>query len=128
MYITEQPPFLNAAILAETDLEPLQLLTALKQIEHQLGRQNRERFGAREIDLDVIDYNGPPLESESLVVPHPRATERRFVLEPICAIAPDWQLCGRSVSKWLEATDDQRQTVQLIEDAVLSIPRDPTFR
>ncbi|HNQ35409.1 MAG TPA: 2-amino-4-hydroxy-6-hydroxymethyldihydropteridine diphosphokinase [bacterium] len=83
--------FLNAALLAETDLEPEALLDLLQRTEARLGRPASHRPGeARTIDLDIIYYRDRRLETERLKLPHPRRLQRRFVLEPAAEVAPDF--------------------------------------
>ena len=72
-YVTEQPSFLNAAVLARTQLQPLQLLAALKQLEQRAGREaGGVRFGPRPLDLDIVFYGDVELQHERLQIPHPR--------------------------------------------------------
>ncbi len=99
-----QPPFLNGAAALETDLDPDALLEVLKGIERGLGRRPRGRWGPREIDLDLLLYGDRVVETERLTVPHERLAERRFVLEPLAAIAPDARdpVTGRTVRAMLE--------------------------
>lgn len=82
-----QSPFLNAAALLETCLDPEALLAALMHVEASLGRRRVERWGPRTIDLDLLLYDELVLSSSTLVVPHPRMAWRRFVLEPAAEIA-----------------------------------------
>lgn len=84
-----QPAYLNAAAVVETTLSPRELLDRLLEIERQLGRQRRERWGPRTIDLDLLLYDDRVIDEPGLTVPHPRMHERRFVLEPLVEIAPD---------------------------------------
>jgi len=83
-----QGMFLNGAARIETDLAPAPLLAELKKIEHRLGRREGPRWGERPIDLDILLYDDLVLETPDLVIPHPRLSERRFVLEPLSEIAP----------------------------------------
>jgi 2-amino-4-hydroxy-6-hydroxymethyldihydropteridine diphosphokinase len=83
-----QGKFLNAAAGIETDLAPEALLAELKRVERALGRRPGPRWGPRQIDLDILLYGEEILESERLVIPHPRLCERRFVLAPLAEIAP----------------------------------------
>lgn len=85
----EQPDYLNAVVLAESDLPAADLLALLHGIEKVLGRERNERWGPRTIDLDLIQYGGILSYAEELALPHPRAHERRFVLEPWSEIEPD---------------------------------------
>jgi len=84
-----QPDFLNAVAEAETDLPPEQVVQALLAVESRLGRVRTERWGPRIIDLDLLLYDQIILDRPDCVIPHPRMHERRFVLEPLCEIAPD---------------------------------------
>ena len=119
MYNVDQTPFINGVFLAETCLPPSELLSRLKLIESKLGRIQRVQNGPREIDLDIIWYEGfVSLPGMTPQVPHPRAHERRFVLEPLNEIAPDLLLQGYGVVRDL-LTDSgvQSQKVRRIEDA-----------
>jgi 2-amino-4-hydroxy-6-hydroxymethyldihydropteridine diphosphokinase len=82
------PPFLNAAAEVQTTLSPRDLLARLLEIEQQLGRQRREKWGPRLIDLDLLLYGEQVIDQAELTIPHPRMHERRFVLEPLAEIAP----------------------------------------
>ena len=84
----DQPKFTNAVIKVETELSPFELLDRLKKIEREIGRKKTKRWGPREIDLDIIFYGDLVISTDSLVIPHPRAHERRFVLEPLLEIEP----------------------------------------
>jgi 2-amino-4-hydroxy-6-hydroxymethyldihydropteridine diphosphokinase len=86
--IPTQSWFLNCAVEAETDLMPRQLLHVLQEIEHALGRRRLVRRGPRVIDIDILLYGSNIIRSPGLEVPHPRMTERRFVLVPLREIAP----------------------------------------
>ena len=86
----DQPAFLNQVIEAQTDLSSLNLLDFLKQTEKQLGRQANFRYGPRLIDLDILFYGNRIIQTPRLQVPHPRLTERAFVLIPLAEIAPEF--------------------------------------
>ena len=88
----EQPRFLNAALLLETEMEPRALMRKLLSIERAMGREREGAMpkGPRVIDLDLLLYGDWVLWAEDLILPHPRMEERRFVLEPLAEIAPDW--------------------------------------
>ena len=90
----EQPKYLNAIAIAETELEPEELLTAMLDIENKLGRKREVHWGPRTLDLDLITFGDEVIDSEFLVLPHPRAHERRFVLEPWLEIEPDAYIPG----------------------------------
>ena len=87
--ILDQPWFLNMVLECETRTFPVQLLGILKRIERQMGRVNKVKGGPREIDLDILLFGQLVMETEELTIPHPRALERRFVLEPLLEIAPN---------------------------------------
>ncbi|MEN9516968.1 MAG: hypothetical protein RL733_20 [Actinomycetota bacterium] len=85
----QQPNYINAVLIGDTDLQPKALITELLSIENKLGRERSFQNAARTIDIDIIDYEGFFMESDELTLPHPRAFERRFVLEPWAEIDPD---------------------------------------
>ncbi len=84
----QQPHFLNGVAAIQTRLTPQHLLHILKHIEIKVGRQQRIRWGPREIDLDVLLYADVSLSESELVIPHPEMHLRRFVLVPLAEIAP----------------------------------------
>lgn len=85
----EQPDYLNAVVIAESELPAADLLSLLHGIETSLGRERIEHWGPRTIDLDLIQYGAILSSAEELTLPHPRAHERRFVLEPWLEIDSD---------------------------------------
>jgi 2-amino-4-hydroxy-6-hydroxymethyldihydropteridine diphosphokinase len=89
-----QPNYINAVLIGDTKLQPKELMKRLLAVEAKLGRQRAFPKAARTIDLDIVDYEGFYLESEELTLPHPRAYERTFVLEPWLEIDPSAQLPG----------------------------------
>jgi 2-amino-4-hydroxy-6-hydroxymethyldihydropteridine diphosphokinase len=93
--VTDQPRFLNGVAAVETELSPRELLDSLLAVERRLGRERRERWGPRTIDLDLLLYGGEELEEPGLTVPHPLLHERRFVLEPLAELAPGLVVPGR---------------------------------
>ncbi len=86
----DQPDFLNQVILIETELSPQELLEECLKIEDKLGRERKEKWGPRTIDLDILFYDELILNKENLIIPHPYITEREFVLKPLNEIAPDF--------------------------------------
>ena len=90
----EQGPYLNAVVEGWTELLPEELLAALQGVEDQLGRVRTVRWGPRTVDIDILAYGHEVWNTEKLVIPHPRAHERAFVLEPWLEIDPDGQLPG----------------------------------
>ncbi|MBN2258254.1 MAG: 2-amino-4-hydroxy-6-hydroxymethyldihydropteridine diphosphokinase [Anaerolineaceae bacterium] len=85
----DQPLFLNCVLEAATTLTPRKVLKNLKSIEIEMGRQPSIRFGPRLIDLDILFYDNLVVSSKGLTIPHPRLTERAFVLLPLSDIAAD---------------------------------------
>ncbi len=83
-----QEDFVNAVAEIETDLTPEDLLTACRSIEDELGRRRLTRWGPRTIDLDILFYGSAVVKTPDLVIPHPQLPLRRFVLVPLCEIAP----------------------------------------
>jgi 2-amino-4-hydroxy-6-hydroxymethyldihydropteridine diphosphokinase len=117
LYVTEpvgapgQGWFLNAVVEAETLLLPLQLLHALLKIERELGRRRLTPHGPRAIDLDILFYGSSVIRSRDLEVPHPRLTERRFVLIPLAQLAPDLRhpVSHKSINQLLAETPDRSE-------------------
>lgn len=85
----DQPLFFNAVIRGLTMLDPLKLLSYVKKIERDIGRVPGFVNGPRVIDIDILLYNNQVIETEELIIPHPRLQERAFVLLPLAEIAPD---------------------------------------
>ncbi|WP_309091475.1 2-amino-4-hydroxy-6-hydroxymethyldihydropteridine diphosphokinase [Domibacillus sp.] len=83
---TDQPSFLNIVIKLKTSMTPDELLAACQEVENKLGRERVVRWGPRTIDLDILLYNHDNIKSDSLIIPHPRMTERAFVLIPLAEI------------------------------------------
>ncbi|HSG82762.1 MAG TPA: 2-amino-4-hydroxy-6-hydroxymethyldihydropteridine diphosphokinase [Gemmatimonadota bacterium] len=106
--VRDQPWFLNLVCLGHTRLLPYDLLEFLHEVENSLGRvRSEERFGPRTIDIDILAYEERVLERHDLVLPHPRMTERRFVLEPLAEIVPEWRhpVEGKTAAELLEGLD-----------------------
>lgn len=102
---TDQDWFFNACAVVRTTLRPVALLEACLDVEKAMKRQRLERWGPRTIDLDVLTYDKVTMETAELTLPHPRMTERGFVLLPLAEILPDHIVAGRSVVDWAEAAD-----------------------
>lgn len=85
----DQPDFVNAVVEVETGLTPLDLLARAKSVEGEMGRRERERWGPREIDIDLLLYGGEVVDEADLKIPHPGIEERAFVLVPLLEVAPD---------------------------------------
>lgn len=103
--------FINCLVEVETELMPLALLRTLKRIERQLGRRpaSGTQPAARQIDIDIIFYGSHIIRLPELTIPHPRLTERRFVLEPLRELAPDWHhpLTRQTAAEMLAALNDR---------------------
>ncbi|NKM29615.1 2-amino-4-hydroxy-6-hydroxymethyldihydropteridine diphosphokinase [Rhizobium laguerreae] len=113
---TDQSFFFNACAALETGLEPEALLDVCLSIEREMKRERIERWGPRTLDIDVLTYGDVIQDAPRLELPHPRMTDRGFVLMPLADIAPDLRVRGRAVSDWLsnaevtgiEIADDSR--------------------
>ena len=92
--VTEQPAFLNGAVALETELSPREHLESLLAVERELGRERRERWGPRTIDLDLLLYGTETVDEPGLTIPHPRLHERRFALEPLAELDPELLVPG----------------------------------
>lgn len=96
------PPYINAAALVATTLAPTALLAELMLIERASGRERHERWGDRTLDLDIIDFEGVTSSSADLTIPHPRAHERLFVLQPWSEVQPDARIDGVPILRLIE--------------------------
>jgi 2-amino-4-hydroxy-6-hydroxymethyldihydropteridine diphosphokinase len=85
----DQGPFLNAVAILDTSLPPAELLERLQAIEDDRGREREMRWGPRTLDLDIVAVDGGPVDLPGLQIPHPRAAERRFVLQPLVDVWPE---------------------------------------
>lgn len=87
--VKDQPEFINMAVEAETDISPLELLSLIKKIEVDMGRQSGMKWGPRVIDIDILLYGNERVSEAGLTIPHPLMHKRDFVLRPLSEIAPD---------------------------------------
>ena len=90
----EQDAYLNAVVIATTDLDPWALLAVTQSIEQHWHRVREVRWGPRTLDIDILAVDAETVDSDDLVIPHPRAHERGFVLVPWAEVAPDAQIPG----------------------------------
>ena len=106
---SEQPNFFNCIVFAKTDLSELDVLKSLHEIEHILGRRRRVVNESRIIDLDLIDYSNKILINKEIVIPHPRAHQRRFVMEPLAELDNNWvhPILKVNINKILKNLDNQ---------------------
>lgn len=86
----DQPDFLNQVVQIKTDLSPKQLLIKILSVEQELGRERKEKWGPRPIDIDILYYDQKVVKSEKLIIPHPEIENRRFTLAPLAEIACDF--------------------------------------
>jgi 2-amino-4-hydroxy-6-hydroxymethyldihydropteridine diphosphokinase len=107
-----QRDFVNAVAEVDTHLSPKELLTKVKDIERELGREKGARWGPRRIDIDILLYGSEVVSEEDLRIPHPHICERAFVLAPLTEIAPDLvhPLTGRCVRGYLEEIEESGET------------------
>jgi 2-amino-4-hydroxy-6-hydroxymethyldihydropteridine diphosphokinase len=101
---SDQPWFVNGVALVASDLTPEALLDRLLRLETRFGRARSTPNAARTLDLDLLDYDSRQCELPTLVLPHPRLHRRRFVLEPLREIVPDWRhpRLGLSVAELID--------------------------
>lgn len=112
---SEQPWFINAAVSLATQLGAQELLMSLQAVERRFGRVRVRPNAPRVLDLDILDYQGERIDTPSLVLPHPRLHQRRFVLMPIAEIAPDWRhpILKLTAQQLLAQLSSEQQVVRL---------------
>ena len=110
--IEEQPGFLNQVIAVSTTLAPVELLSTVKNIEKDLGRKERERWGPREIDIDILIFEGVEMSSKQLTLPHPGIKDRSFTLVPLAEIGQEELVDGKKISELLRLRHDAGQIVK----------------
>lgn len=113
--MTDQPDFLNQALEVETNLSPEELLSAIHQIESDLGRQRVIKWGARLIDIDILFYGNEVIRTRRLSIPHPELQHRNFVLRPLLEIAPELvhPVLGQTIAE-LAAESADTLTVEVL--------------
>lgn len=114
--VVDQPDFLNAVAELRTGLTAMGLLECCLDVERQLKRVRKERWGPRLIDMDILLYGDSMIDQPGLQVPHPRMQERAFVLAPLAEIAPDIDVKGNSATERLSRLESEG-VVRLPEDA-----------
>jgi 2-amino-4-hydroxy-6-hydroxymethyldihydropteridine diphosphokinase len=124
MYLEDQGWFLNCVVVAETDLEPADLLRWLKRRERAMGRgvegptARSERYGPRTIDMDILLYGRRVISGPSLEVPHPKLAERAFVLVPLAEVRPHvlHPVLGKTASELLQGLEGGHKRVVIRPD------------
>lgn len=105
--VTDQPDFLNAVLVAKTDLSALALLDFCQDLENRAGRVRLRHWGERCLDVDVLLYGDQSIQHERLTVPHVGLTQRNFVLIPLLELKPDLSVQGQSLSALPESQNWQ---------------------
>lgn len=105
----DQDKFLNAVVRIKTDIEPLALLKEIQSVEDLLGRVRKIRWGPRSMDIDILMYDDLELSYPELVIPHPRMSERAFVLVPLIEVYEGYNITGMktNMEKLLKACSDR---------------------
>lgn len=115
--LADQPDYLNQAIRLSCDLDPIPLLNLTQSIEFKYGRERKEKWGPRTLDIDILFYDDMIIDSARLTIPHPRLHERNFVLEPMQEIAPELRhpILGKTIAElYLDSLDSKN--VYLLEE------------
>ena len=104
-----QPPYVNGVVRLLTSLGSYELLHVLQGVEQDFGRQRSVANAARTLDLDIIAYGDLCQDDPVLILPHPRAHERAFVMMPLCDVAPDWvhPVSGVGIKKLVQQVSEQ---------------------
>lgn len=112
---TNQPDFINQAIEVKTFLSPINMMETLLMIENEMGRLRKVRWGKRKIDLDLIFYDDCIIESDILIIPHPRMHIRNFVLIPLKELIPDYShpIFKQSIRELYAWCQDELKVVKL---------------
>ncbi len=111
----KQHYFLNQALLVTTSLTAQQLIVHLQSIEERMGRLKREKWGHREIDIDILFFNDEVITDDNLIIPHPHISKRQFVLAPLAEIAPQFvhPIAEATIQELLErCTDTSAVSIQ----------------
>jgi 2-amino-4-hydroxy-6-hydroxymethyldihydropteridine diphosphokinase len=126
----EQPWFINIVVEISTELSPLELFKKCKSIETKFGRQKRERWAEREIDIDILLYDNIVLSTPELQIPHPDMHNRRFVLIPLSEIAPNMihPIFKKSISELLIECKDTTRIIHIPEKIDLKNITEPEVR
>ncbi len=117
--VADQRRFLNAVVELSTGLSPESLLRALNEVEQRCGRVRHERWGPRTLDLDILLYDDRVVETDDLVIPHPRLAQRAFVLVPLAELEPELEVPGldATVAQLLGTLGDEAGDARLVGPA-----------
>ncbi len=112
---TDQESFLNQVLMINTTLDPRDLLEKISKIERELGRERREKWGPRPLDIDILFYGKRVIRDKGLEIPHPELHKRAFVLVPLMEIAPELEhpILKKQVDELYMACDDLSEVVML---------------
>lgn len=112
---TTQDPFINQVVMANTTLEPRDLLTAISRIERELGRDRGEKWGPRVIDIDILFYGKRVIRDKGLEIPHPELHKRNFVLVPLMEIAGELvhPILNKQIDELFMECEDLSEVVML---------------
>ena len=110
-----QPDYTNGCAILEVERDPHKLLEILLDIEREFGRVRLQHWGPRTLDLDLLLFDDVILETPELQIPHPRMTQRAFVLVPLAEIAPDWiePVSGEAIAQLVEKVDSSGVTLSI---------------
>lgn len=110
-----QDPFLNLVIMINTSLEPRDMLEKISRIERELGRERKEKWGPRIIDIDILFYGKRVIRDKGLEIPHPELHKRGFVLVPMMEIAPEFEhpILMKPIDELYMECDDNNDVVML---------------
>ena len=119
---TSDQKFLNQVVIVDTDLEPIELLNCILKIEKDLGRTRGKKsvYTSRNIDIDILYFNDQLINKSELVIPHPRLYKRRFALEPLVEVAPDYEhpVLKKTNEELLEGIKDSSVVNKFIEKEI----------
>lgn len=113
---TDEPDYLNQVLLIKTMLQPHELLAKLLEIELLLGRKREEKWGSRTMDIDILFYDDMVINEPRLTIPHPQLHNRRFTLEPLVELAPDFihPVLQKALKKLKDDLQDELQVKKYI--------------
>lgn len=116
--VEDQPDFLNQVIALQTDVKPSVAIYTLLAIENLMGRVRSQKWGPRVIDVDMLYYDDQIINTQDLILPHPRIAQRQFVLTPLASIAPDFvdPQSGKTITEMMRNCSDS-QAVTLFNGA-----------